>query len=231
MGYEFEIVYKAGASNKVADALSRRDEDKELQGISRPFWQDIAVVEEEIQKDPVLSKISRELKEDPNSHSQFTLEQDRLYYKGISVLSASSVWIPKLLQEFHASPIGGHSGIYRTYHRIAQSLYWIGKKGTITNYVAACQVCQRNKYQASSPAGLLQPLPIPNAIWEEISMDFIVGLPKSKGQDAVLVVVDRLSKYGHFIRLHGVPISIVSDRDPTFMSHFGKSCSNYKARP
>lgn len=156
------------------------------------------------------------------------------------MLAASSTWIPKFLQEFHASPMGGHSGVYRTYCRLAQSLFWIGMKGTVTVFVAACHICQCSKYQASSPAGLLQPLPIPNAIWEDISMDFIVGLPKSKGFDAILVVVDRLSKYGHFIllkhpyparsiaevfvceiiRLHGIPTSIVSDRDPTFISHF-----------
>lgn len=113
-------------------------------------------------------------------------------------------------------------------------------KATITAYIASCHVCQKSKYQASFPAGLLQPLSIPNAIWEELSMDFIVGLPKSKGFDAISVVVDRLSKYGHFIlikhpysvrsiakifvkeviRLHGVPTSIVNDRDPTFVSHF-----------
>ena len=82
-------------------------------------------------------------------------------------------------------------------------------KGTITNFVPACHVCQRSKYQASSPAGLLQPLPIPKAIWEEISMNFIVGLPKSKGFDAVLVVVDKdgvmcissifYIEFGHFM--------------------------------
>jgi len=66
-------------------------------------------------------------------------------------------------------------------------------KKVVTDYVHACTVCQQNKYQACSPQQLLQPLPIPNAVWEELSMDFIIRLSKSCGKDAILVVVDRLS--------------------------------------
>ncbi|PNY11636.1 transposon Ty3 gag-pol polyprotein [Trifolium pratense] len=139
-----------------------------------------------------------------------------------------STLIAKLLQEFHTTPQGGHSGFYRTYRRIAANLYWLGMKNVVQEFVIACDICQRQKYLAASPGGLLQPLTIPNRIWEDISIDFIMGLPKSRGFEAILVVVDRLSKYCHFIplkhpytactvaeiftkevvRLHGVPASI-----------------------
>jgi hypothetical protein len=114
--------------------------------------------------------------------------------------------------------------------------------------VRTCDICHRQKYLASSLGGLLQPLPIPERIWEDISIDFITGLPKAKGYKAILVVVDRLSKYSHFIplkhpytarsigevfsreviRLHGLPLSIVSDRDPIFMSSFWRELLSYR---
>lgn len=110
----------------------------------------------------------------------------------------------------------------------------------VREYVVACDICQRAKYDSLSPAGLLQPLPIPSRIWEDISMDFIDGLPCSNHHTTIMVVVDRLSKAAHLVplshpytarsvatkfidfvvKLHGIPKSIVSDRDPVFISVF-----------
>ena len=115
-------------------------------------------------------------------------------------------------------------------------------RGDIKKYVQQCDICQRNKYDTLAPGGLLQPLPIPAQVWSDISMDFIEGLPRTKGKDTIFVVVDRLTKYAHFcslghpfsaqevaavfvkevVCLHGFPSSIVSDRDQLFLSHFWK---------
>ncbi|KAL9427049.1 hypothetical protein AB3S75_033771 [Citrus x aurantiifolia] len=113
-------------------------------------------------------------------------------------------------------------------------------RSTIRKFVAACDICQRHKVEQLAPAGLLQPLPIPQQVWEDIYMDFIDGLPISNGKSTILVIVDRLSKFAHFVplshpytaigvariffdnifKLHGVPRTIVCDRYSTFTSLF-----------
>ena len=113
-------------------------------------------------------------------------------------------------------------------------------KKQVQQFFIAYDTCQRNKHETTSPTGLLQPLLILDHIWEDITMDFIEGLPKSKGYNTILVVVDRLTKYAHFVALkhpftamvvarifiqevvrrHGILRSIVSDGDKIFMSQF-----------
>lgn len=163
----------------------------------------------------------------------------RLMYKERCVLSRQSALKTVILKEYHYSVIGGHSGELKTYLRVAQDWFWKDMRRDISTYVQQCGVCQQQKQSQQSPAGLLQPLSIPMMVWEDISLDFIEGLPLSKGMNTILVVVDRLSKYAHFIglrpfdaftvatafiqevvRLHGFPASIVSDRDRIFLSTF-----------
>ncbi|KAL8122756.1 hypothetical protein AgCh_010945 [Apium graveolens] len=116
--------------------------------------------------------------------------------------------------------------------------YWPLMKNEIIEVIKGCEVCQRTKSEHIQSPGLLQPLTIPNQPWTHISMDFIEQLPNSEGMDTVLVVIDRLTKYGHFIalshpftaldvtnlfldnifKLHGIPSSIVCDRDKIFTS-------------
>lgn len=127
--------------------------------------------------------------------------QDHLFYKGRLVIPSFSRWIPKLIEEYYASPLGGHSGAFRTYNRISSNSYWLGMMKQIQKSVAECLVCHTQKYEAVSPAGLLQLLSISTWVWEDIFLNFIIGLPRSQGNDAILVVVDRFTKYGHFLGL------------------------------
>ena len=82
------------------------------------------------------------------------MKKGSLLYKGRLVLSRTSTLIPKFLQEFHDTPFGGHSGYFCTYKRTAGVLSWEKMKSDIKNFVAGCEICQRNKHQAMSPAGL-----------------------------------------------------------------------------
>ena len=122
-----------------------------------------------------------------------------LLRQGWMIIPKGSPHIQIILREFHDGPLGGHWGFLKTYKRISQQFYWSGMKNNIKSYVNACGCCQQYKSSSLMPVGLLQPLPIPSQVWEEISMHFIEGLPKSKGFDSILVVDDRFSKYAHFI--------------------------------
>ena len=116
----------------------------------------------------------------------------------------------------------------KTLERIKLVFYWKKMRKEIGIFVAKCEICQRNKENNFSYPRLLQPLPILEQVWIDISMDFIEGLQTSHGKHVIFVVVDRLSKYVHFAqafmdniyKLHDLPKSIVSARDPVFTSNF-----------
>ena len=100
----------------------------------------------------------------------------------------------------------GHEGVQKTLHRLRSEFYIPGDRALVQDWVWTCATCQRNKTEALQPVGLLQPLEVPSQVWADISMDFIEGLPKVGGKSVILTVVDRFSKYAHFIargHLHG----------------------------
>lgn len=123
--------------------------------------------------------------------------------------------------------------MHATRHRLASLVYWKGLSKYVKQSVRECDACQRCKYDYSASPGLLQPLPISQRPWAVMSTDFIEGLPNSRGKDTILVVIDRLTKYGHFValshpftamliaqeylngiyRLLGAPETLVSYRD------------------
>jgi len=246
LGYDFVIEYKRGKENKVADALSRKFEDPltaeelSLSLISFPIPSWTTELQASYLQDAETSSILETLQQGKPAPPGYSLQQGLLLRKGRLWIVKGSPFQFQLLGYIHSNPTSGHSGYHKTVHRAKLDFYWKGMRNDIKKFVRECDICQVNKHETLHPAGLLQPLPIPSRIWADISMDFIEGLPPSHGYTVILVVIDRLSKYGHFLplshpytastvaqlflsqifKLHGMPQTIVSDRDPLFTSSF-----------
>jgi transposase InsO family protein len=157
--------------------------------------------------------------------------------RGKVYVAADSPSLPAILSAAHGM---GHEGIEKTLHRLRQDFFIPGVAAAVKEHVQACAICQRNKVEHLHPAGLLQPLEVPSTIWSHITMDFVEGFSRVNGKSVILTVVDRFSKYAHFVPLghpytatsvakvffeeivclHGLPESIVSDHDPVFTSKF-----------
>ena len=150
-------------------------------------------------------------------------------------------WKEEILKEFHCSRFAVHSGGKKMYHDLCCQYYWSRMKIHVGDFVQQCLTCQQVKAEHQRPARLLQPLKVVEWKWEHVTMDFVTHLPWTIWKhDAVWVIVDRLTKSEHFlavrmtftleefyrlyireiVQLHGVPISIVSDRHPRFTTHF-----------
>ncbi|WVZ51237.1 hypothetical protein U9M48_002398, partial [Paspalum notatum var. saurae] len=187
-----------------------------------------------------MAKIQSELRR--GKAKCFQLDDQGVLWFGKHLVVPKNFELRKLiLDESHNSQFAIHPGSNKIYHDLKQRFWWTRMKREIAHYVSECDVCQRVKAEHFKLVGTLQPLPIPSWKWEDISMDFITGLPKTRdGYDSIWVIVDRLTKSAHFLPvrtkypvekyaeiyltrivcLHGVPITIVSDRGSQFTSKF-----------
>jgi hypothetical protein len=203
-------------------------------------------IKEALDKDEYFLQAKEGLQQEPPNQKfdgyQITEEglmiyKDRLYIPDVEELKRL------ILDEMHKKPYSGHPGYQKMISAVRKQYFWPGMKNEIVDYIARCLECQQVKAEHKHSTGLLQPLPIPEWKWEVISMDFIIGLLKTvKQHDAIMVVVEKLSKDAHFIpikstfkavnvadifmkeifRLHGIPTTIISDRDSKFTSRFWK---------
>jgi hypothetical protein len=200
--YDYEIIYKKGKDNVVEDAFSHKYEDEgSLFSLSFivPDW--LQAVRQEWLQDPKSLQLIHQLQSNAPASPRYSWLHEELRYKSHLYLSKQSKLKSMVLSELHATPIARHSGFTKTYDRVKHSFFWDGMKHDIRKFVAECDVCQCNKGETVKSSGTLQLLPIPPAIWKDISMDFITGLPKSRNKSVIMVVVDRLSKYNHFCTL------------------------------
>lgn len=101
----------------------------------------------------------------------FELINDRLLYKGRCVIAKDSKFKIQLLHTYHGTPVGGHGGELKTYLRLASEWHWVGMRKDVTEFVRLCDVCQQQKLSQQSTVGLLQPLPVPTRIWDDIYFD------------------------------------------------------------
>jgi len=242
MGYDYDIQYRSGSHNQAADALSQLPESDSstLMVISVHCYTFMKELRQQLQTHPQYQQQLTDVLRYAATHPGFSVSQGLLLHKGRIWLPQGLPIISTLLMEFHATPTGGHAGVAKTIARITETFTWPGLRHDVTQFVANCVECQVTKYETKKAAGLLCPLPIPHRPWEDLSLDFIVGLPPYKNYTVILVVVNHFSKGIHLgmlpsshsaplvaslfldivVKLHGLPRSLVSDHDPLFVSQF-----------
>lgn len=265
--YDLEIHYHPGKANVVADALSRKAscscvsatafhptlcqemERLNLSIVPEGTLANITLTPTlraqivEAQRNNIgMERIRQRLEENDPQVACFHQDSEGvLWFKNRLVVPKNLELRKQILDEAHLSRYSIHPGSNKMYQDLKQRFWWTRMKREIAKYVSECDICKRVKASHFRSAGPLQPLSIPSWKWEDISMDFIVGLPKtSKGYDSIWVIVDRLTKSAHFlpvrtryktpqyaelyiariVSLHGVPKTIVSDRGSQFVARF-----------
>jgi hypothetical protein len=207
--------------------------------IESPLHERIAMaqlIDEEVQK------IKQKLEERDPKFDCFRRDDKGVVWFGQRLVISQDRDLKKeILDEAHLSKFTIHPSSTKMYRDLRENFWWSNMKGEIAEYVSGCDTCQRIKASHLKTAGQMQPLSIPAWKWDDISMDFIVGLPLTpRKHDSIWVIVDRLTKTAHFIpvhttysaeryaeiyvdlivHFHGVPKTILSDRGTQFVARF-----------
>ena len=194
-------------------------------------------------QDPQMIKLEEEMEK--GKKPEFQIRDESMIVKGQRMCVPEYGELKRdIMEEAHSFVYAMHPGSTNMYKTLKEHYWWNGMKKGIASFVFRCLTCHQVKAEHQKPAGKIQLLPIHVRKWEKITMDFVTGLPRTQRQhDAIWVIVDRLTKSAHFlpinvedsleklvqlyvdeiVRLHGVPVSIMSDRDPRFTSRFWPS--------
>jgi hypothetical protein len=199
LGFDFSVEYKSGATSVVADALSRchGDETGEVTAISPQTFEIFDDLRREIDTDPELLELKQGMVAG-DLNDDWAMVDGLITMSGHVFVPLSSASLPALLASADGT---SHEGIQKTLHRLCVDFQVLGAWEVVRDFVRACAMCQRNKIEQLQPTGLLQPLAISSVVWVDIAMDFVEGLPRVNGKSVILTVVDRFSKYAHFITL------------------------------
>lgn len=235
--FSFVIKHKAGTDNTVADALSRR----------RTLLTSLQIQVEGFDvfcglypNDPEFSEVWEHCRAAPTLGYSM---QEEFLFKGNIICVPRCSLRDAIILESHQGALAGHFGRDKTLKLVQERFYWPKMAADVARIIDRCRVCHIAKTHHSN-AGLYTPLPVPDGPWEDVSLDFVVGLPRTQRQkDSIMVVVDRFSKMAYFVpfaktydasqvarlyfaeivKLHAVPKSLTSDRDVKFVGHFWRT--------